>query len=225
MVDSTLTDLMLKIVFLSAAALLSCAALAKNPAGPVPATKTASIATLKVEAPFVVTSAVEEALLSADTWAEVYRVPVGQQKAALEQLVRFNQTPTPLGVAIAGKLHLKAKGRPVQLEESTVVLSRGGVALAYDEQCKTVPAAGDRLEAVYSSDADTTVTIVGTVLEHFAFGPLSPLASDSVRLPRVTAENCQSLQESRILYEGELTIRSKGALTHREPVLMQSVLQ
>lgn len=212
--------------FLVATALLSCAAFAKEPAPKAPASgaPTASAASFKLEAPFVVTPAVEEAALTSETWAEVYRVPPSQRKAALDQLVKLNQTPTPLGIAIGGKLHVKSKGRPVQLEERQVELTRAGAPLAYDEQCLTVPAKGDRVEAVYALNGDTTVTVVGSVLEHFAFGTANELATEPTRLEQVTPENCQRVQESRILYEGELSIRVKGNVTHREPVLLQSVL-
>jgi len=233
-VGSTVNDIMKKLALLTATALLSCAAFAKGPAPKAPtastaataasATPSSSAANFKLEAPFAVTPAVEEAALTSETWAEVYRVPPNQRKAAIDQLVKLNQTPTPLGIAIGGKLHVKSKGRPVQLDELRVELTRAGAPLAYDEQCQTVPTKGDRIEAMYTLDGDTSVTVVGEVLEHFAFGAANALATEPTRLAPVTPENCQNVQESRILYEGELTIRTKGSVTHREPVLLQSVL-
>ncbi len=183
-------------------------------------------AAFRVDTPFVVTPAVEEAVLATDVWAELYRVPRAQRKQALDKLVKFNQTPTPLGVSLGGFLHLQVNGKPVKFGEQSISLTRNGAAVAYDEQCLAVPARGDRLEAVYAEESTgVQLTVTATVFDHYAFGPSSPLASESTRFDKVTAENCQSVQESRILYDGELVVRQRGKIVHREPVMLQSVLQ
>lgn len=176
-----------------------------------------------------VPAAAAQAYLGTAVWAEIYRAPVKEQEAALSRLVRQGVTPPVIGLVLDGRLYAKHEGRDVAMAEQGARLHREGRDLVYDEACAEVPRKGDQLESSYrSADGRLEIRVDVRLLKHYAFAasPLEGLeAGEPVELAEVNPSNCARIVESRLMYEGTLTLQRKGKKARTEPIIVQSIIQ
>lgn len=183
------------------------------------------VVSARLDAPYKVSTEVRHAVQSTNTWAEVYRVPMGARK---ESLIKIKQgsVPPAVGVSVAGALHVNVDQHPLVLEEADIHMTRQERSIEYDEQCNTTPKPGDKLLAHYQSvDGVTTGTMSLTLVEHIAYAETSSSDTLVERLTEVTPQNCAKISSSRTLYQGTLTLERPGQPQIVEPVLVQSIFE
>lgn len=179
-----------------------------------------------LDAPFVPTEAVSAAVTVAPGWTEIYRVPLNRAKSAKKALVEQSQPPPPIAVSVGGRIYFSIKQAPAQLEEISTLIFRKGAVVEYADDCKIIPEKGDTVKMVFqSNDKEAEIIITGTLLEHFAFGSVSEIVPEPIRLDLRKPEHCSAVTESRILSEGQLQYKVNGKTVLSEHVLVQFIVQ
>lgn len=175
--------------------------------------------------PFEVSSPVELALMGADSWVEVYKVPLKQKDTALSLLLDQDSTPPALAITVGKTLFAEVNRKLVQSKEAKFTLTRKGKAIEYDGDCKIVPDRGDRMQVEYKGPNGEVVSLTGRLLQHHVFTPANPFTEDVIRVSSINKDNCNTIVEQRGIFEGTLIVKKNDQTLAQEPVIIQTVSQ
>jgi len=158
------------------------------------------------------------------SWVEVYQTPAEGAQSAVE-LLNAQEVPTAVGLIVDNTLHAtSAAGETIEAALVKYEVLRQNRPVAYDIDCREVPQKGDVLQAEFKQGS-YRVTLQGTLLVHYVFGPETVLNTEPVRLPGLTEDNCHLVQEQRLIYEGVLEVQNEDKLVSRADVVFQSLTQ
>lgn len=161
------------------------------------------------------------------SWAELYAVPEAGLAGMVAELIAKTKDPKAAVAFITDQgLSVRLAGRVHTLEPVGFDITRAGAPVDYDEECKTVPRPGDRIDAVFSSkDKRIQASVNGTVVEHYPLGYPTELSQEAVRLDLSQPGMCDRVALSRLFVKASVKVSRAGKALAPETVLMQLITE